>query len=122
MNTKEAELLWKALIARKIAVTDQFDGERAVDLAIPESKILIEIEEGRQNKNIDETIEDIKSVYQEYLEGYFILTIPIKNIHENLNEIVDLIVDLVEEKNKKDQNEEILRDEQFDTELDEVDY
>ena len=102
LSTPEARLLHKALRIRGVpAILELNDGYKTIDIAIPEAKFNIEIDGMHHNFDSKQALQDLKRTYHSFRKGYFTLRVPNSVIKTNINDIADMIVEMLNERNEQ---------------------
>ena len=105
LKTGLADIGWKVIHEDK-------DRHKHVDLAIPEAKIVIEVDGSHHNSNSKQGISDIKRTFHDFVNRDIItLRIPnsVMNDNETIDEVVIVLDNLLKERVKKLAEEETLR-------------
>jgi len=101
-STPEQVKLFNALIKEGVPVElEKWDGYKHIDIAIPESKLNIEIDGKHHNYSTRQALADLKRTYYSFKKGYFTLRIPNSIIRNEFDKTVDLVLDLIDENNKQ---------------------
>lgn len=100
--TKEAIELYFALRMTGVpAKLEKFDGNKTIDIAIPECKVNIEVDGTHHNSNPRQALIDLKRTYYSFLKGYLTLRIPNSLVQYDLDATVNCITGLLNEKNNR---------------------
>ena len=87
--------LYEALLKRDVNVIPQYnDGHKTVDLAIPDSKLYIEVDGVAHCSNEKSAFADLQRSYYSLKEGFVTLRIPNVLTEDKLNETAEMIADL----------------------------
>ena len=100
-TTQETIRLYFALKERGVpAEMEKYDGYKHIDIAIPRSKVNIEVDGLHHNLNSNQALQDLKRTYYSFLKGYLTLRIPNSLVYNYfvLNETADYIVAFLNEK------------------------
>lgn len=101
LKTGLADRGWKVIHEDK-------DEHKCVDLAIPEAKIVIEVDGSHHNRNSKQGISDIKRTFHDFVNKDIItLRIPnsVMNDNETIDEVILVLDNLLKERVKKLENE-----------------
>lgn len=99
--TKKAHLLAEALRARMIVCKlEYFDGHKHIDIAIPESKIYIEIDGKQHFLNPSQIITDLYRDRYSEKDGFITIRIPNVILENNCIEVADAIVEVARSRSK----------------------
>ena len=104
-TTQETIRLYFALKERGVhAEMEKFDGYKHIDIAIPRSKVNIEVDGLHHNSDSNQALSDLKRTYYSFLKGYLTLRIPNSLVYDDyiLNETADYIVNFLIEKYNRD--------------------
>jgi hypothetical protein len=102
ITTSEAMSLYLALKdAGVLAELEKDDGYKCVDIVIEEAKIHIEVDGQHHNYNSRQALSDLRRTYHSFKKGYFTLRIPNSLIHNDFENTVDCILDVLETGRKK---------------------
>jgi len=94
MPTEEADALKRELKKRGVTVYVELnDGYKRIDLALPKSKINIEVDGIRHLTDSHQIVADLARGYFSYKRGYSTMHIPNEMIHLHLTEIADALAE-----------------------------
>src|SRR3989344_2731235 len=97
-STPEQVKLFNALIKEGVPVElEKWDGYKHIDIAIPESKLNIEIDGKHHNYSTRQALADLKRTYYSFKKGYFTLRIPNSLIRQHFDETVYFVIKIIEE-------------------------
>jgi len=100
--TLNAKKLYNALVKRKLnCKLEASDGHKSVDIAIPDSKIYIEIDGKQHSINPKQSLADMKRDTYSHKDGFYTKRISNDLIKKHLDEVADSIVVLAKERNKE---------------------
>ena len=100
--TEEAINLYFALRMTGIpAKLEKFDGNKTIDIAIPEFKLNIEVDGIHHNLSPRQALTDLKRTYHSFLKGYLTLRIPNSLVQYDLDATVNCITDFLNENKGK---------------------
>jgi len=101
-STPETIKLFDALKTNGIpALIDFWDGHKHIDIAIPKAKINIEVDGIHHNTKPKQALADLKRTYYSFKKHYFTLRIPNSLIKYHFEDCLNLILDMVKEKEFK---------------------
>lgn len=99
----EARELYFALRRRGVpAQLEKYDGFKAIDIAIPECRVNIEVGGLQHHYNPRQALDDLQRTYFSFLKGYFTLRIPNSLIDHDVEETADYIVNFLNANNERD--------------------
>src|SRR3989344_9351151 len=101
-STPEQVKLFNALIKEGVPVElEKWDGYKHIDIAIPESKLNIEIDGKHHNYSTRQALADLKRTYYSFKKGYFTLRIPNELVRENLYDTAKFIMHILKASESK---------------------
>jgi hypothetical protein len=101
-STEETITLYFSLKERDVpAVLEKFDGYKTIDIAVPASKVNIEVDGQHHNFNPSQALSDLKRTYYAFKKGYLTLRIPNSLVRNHLEETADMITDFLNENNQR---------------------
>jgi len=101
-STQESIDLYFALKIRGVlAELEKCDSYKAVDIAIPEAKVNIEVDGAQHNFNHRQALADLQRTYFSFLKGYVTFRIPKVLVHRYLDDTADYITEMLNENNKR---------------------
>lgn len=94
--TNEALELYFELKLRGVpAQLEKFDGNKTIDIAVPQAKVNIEIDGSHHNWQPRQALSDLRRTYHSFKKGYFTFRIPNSLVHNHLEETADLITEML---------------------------
>ncbi len=97
-STKETINLYFSLRDRGVpAELEKFDGYKAVDIAVIEARVNIEVDGVRQVNNADEAFADLQRTFYSFKKGFLTLRIPSVLVKQNLNQTADYVTAFLNE-------------------------
>jgi hypothetical protein len=97
-STKETINLYFSLRDRGVpAELEKFDGYKAVDIAVVEARVNIEIDGVHQVNNADEAFADLQRTFYSFKKGFLTLRIPSVLVKQNLNQTADYVTEFLNE-------------------------
>ena len=97
-STKETINLYFSLRDRGVpAKLEKFDGYKAVDIAVIEARVNIEVDGVRQVNNADEAFADLQRTFYSFKKGFLTLRIPSVLVKQNLNQTADYVTAFLNE-------------------------
>jgi len=97
-STKETINLYFSLRDRGVpAELEKFDGYKAVDIAVIEARVNIEVDGVRQVNNADEAFADLQRTFYSFKKGFLTLRIPSVLVKQNLNQTADYVTEFLNE-------------------------
>jgi very-short-patch-repair endonuclease len=89
------------------AKLELFDGNKTIDIAVPDAKVNIEVDGLQHNFNPRQALSDLHRTYYSFLRGYLTLRIPNRLIEWDIQETADYITDFLV-KNRENQKKKRL--------------
>jgi len=106
-STPQAQKLYETLCKMGVpAKLEQWDHHKHIDIAIPKSKVNIEVDGMQHLYSHKQALADLKRTFYSFRKGYVTLRIPNKLISEKLYETAKYIKKLIDSSNEQLEDEE----------------
>ncbi len=96
ITTRETIQLYFSLKDRGVpAELEKFDGHKAIDIAVVEARVNIEVDGPQHNSDYRQALADLKRTYYSFRKGYLTLRIPNSLVRNNLQETAEYITEFL---------------------------